>query len=753
MLGSFNTFLLCLALMPLAAFSQQPRPTGSSGHALIFSIPRLEIEPVIDGNLDEWKDAAYSDGVWDLNRVSQSSWYDPKRNRLTNEGEDVSIEDDLSARYYMAWDNNFLYLGAEAHDNVNDVIDSKHAPKRWYYKDAIAWFIEAPGDSVDETFGEGDHAFAFVIDTSMPDYGAWWRHGTSDTTYIEQPLPHGTFSYSIRMNPRPTGSSGRAWDSGDADYILEARIDLHALLPRSDPHWKSPEPGDIYRMMIVHCDPDGGEYGGHLLIYGRDDNDSSWTKMILTESVLAPPVFNVGDYGARGDTTELATAAIQQAIDVCHEAGGGTVYFPPGDYLSGTIVLKDNVTLGLEAGATLFASRHAADYIAPRQTYMFPALIYAYQARNIGITGHGTIHGQAGRVYEDLKKVDAFIDTITENARRAGVEMKMYYRVPPDYFMVFFDECEGITIKDISMIESQYWTCHMFNSAQIFICGVRINSNLERGVNADGIVINACHDVMISDCHVVAGDDAIVLKSWYTFKQGCENVMVTNCTLSSSSTALKIGTETHGNFRNIMFSNCVIKNSNRGLSIVVRDSGSVNNVLFSNITIECNRRHFNWWGNADPIYILLKNRKATTKTGSISNIVFENIIAHGRGTSRIESHQGKGIENIQLRNVQFFMSEEDYLDKRADHAFYASNVKNLTLDSVSVSWDTINTEPKWASALFIQHVDGLTIRNFRGRQGLIGSDHPVIYLKDVRQRKVKNVVLDDGAAKKLRVEK
>lgn len=239
----------------------------------MIPVPYLETEPSIDGNLGEWKDMAYSDGVWDLNRVSHCSWYDEKRNRLTNHDEDVSIEYDLSSRYYIAWDDQYLYLGAEVTDNINDIIESKHAPKRWYYKDAIAWFIEAPGDDKDEAFGQGDHAFAFIIDTSRPDYGAWWRHGSSDSTFIEEPLPIDNMAYSIQLNP---------WNKGHSDYIFEARIDMVALFPQSDPDWKAPKIGDIYRMMIVHCDPDGGEYGGHLLIYGSSDNDNTWSKMILT---------------------------------------------------------------------------------------------------------------------------------------------------------------------------------------------------------------------------------------------------------------------------------------------------------------------------------------------------------------------------------------------------------------------------------------------------------------------------------------
>ena len=150
-----------------------------------MQIPLLERAPVIDGDLSEWKGLAFHDGVWDVFRVMHSPWFDGSRNRLTLHGREGSPEDDLSARYYMAWDRTYLYLGVEARDNVNDVADPAHEPKRWYFKDAVCWFVEAPRDKKPEQFGRGDNAFCFVMDTRKPPYGAWWRHGTTDKTYVE----------------------------------------------------------------------------------------------------------------------------------------------------------------------------------------------------------------------------------------------------------------------------------------------------------------------------------------------------------------------------------------------------------------------------------------------------------------------------------------------------------------------------------------------------------------------------------------
>ncbi len=241
-----------------------------SQQAEIKQIPFLSSEPIIDGDLSEWKQQAFSDGVWDLNRVQRSDWFEPKRNRLVVHEHEDSNALDLSSTYYMAWDGRYLYLGAEVHDNINDTMDAKHEPKRWYYKDAIAWFLEAPKDTVSESFGNGDHAFCFVIDTLMPAYGAWWRHGDEGQSYIEEPLPREAVTYAIAMNP---------WQRSKADYILEARVDLQATFGRGDRQWKGKAEDHTYGMMIVHCDPDGAEYGGHLLIYGKGDDDATWQPM------------------------------------------------------------------------------------------------------------------------------------------------------------------------------------------------------------------------------------------------------------------------------------------------------------------------------------------------------------------------------------------------------------------------------------------------------------------------------------------
>jgi Carbohydrate family 9 binding domain-like len=244
----------------------------SGSYPLPLPVPRLEKAPVIDGDLSEWKYHAFSDGVWDIFRVMHSPWYDPQINRLTDHGHEPPPEEDLNSRYYIAWDSRYVYLGAEVHDNVNDVGDAARPPKEWYYRDAVCWFIEAPRHGKSKKFGQGDNAFCFVADARRPAYGAWWRHGTADKTYVEEPAPKASVTYALRMDP---------WKTGKGDFILEARVEMASTLGKSDPDWRPPKIGDEYGLEIVHTDPDGAGYGGHLIIYGNGDDDATWGRLRL----------------------------------------------------------------------------------------------------------------------------------------------------------------------------------------------------------------------------------------------------------------------------------------------------------------------------------------------------------------------------------------------------------------------------------------------------------------------------------------
>ena len=250
-----------------------------------LNVPFLQQTPTIDGDLSEWKDYAHNDGVWDMRRIAATSFYTldrGARNRLTMHGQEGHLSDDLSARYYIAWDDENFYFGAEVRDNFNDVEDPVVREEfdgpvlydsRWYFKDAICWFMEGPRDAANELFGQGDNAFCFTASPEQVAKNAWWRHGAPKQNYIEEPIPAESVDWSVRMNP---------WGRSTGDFILEARVAMAATFAQSDPRWRPPQVGDEYGLEIVHTDPDGGAYGGHFMIYGNGDDDNTWGRMILT---------------------------------------------------------------------------------------------------------------------------------------------------------------------------------------------------------------------------------------------------------------------------------------------------------------------------------------------------------------------------------------------------------------------------------------------------------------------------------------
>lgn len=440
--------------------------------------------------------------------------------------------------------------------------------------------------------------------------------------------------------------------------------------------------------------------------------------------------FNIKKYGAIGSKDQLVTAIIQRAIDDCNRNGGGTVFIPAGNYLTAPIFLRSNVNLNLDRGATLFASRNPNDYLIGSNLFADDrrvALIRAENLQHVSITGEGTIHGQAEQIWSAMSEVDNFIANETEIARQAGIPMMRAYQVEPKLVIpIYFFNCKDVRIQNVTVIDGPFWNVHIERSSDILVSGIHIRSSLTHGVNSDGIDIDGCKNVTVSDCNIQTGDDAICLKTTLLLGkyESCENIVVNNCVLTSTSTALKLGTESHGDFKNIIFSNCAIYDANRGLSIVIRDGANVSNVQFNNIVLNCKRKHFNWWGNADPIFITLLKRTPTSRLGSIKNVSFSNIWATGQGTSIIQGFQDnlkeglptKALENIKLHNVNFEMQAEDTKDKRATSGFEARFVDDLSLENVLVHWDSTSIEEKWDKAFVFKNINGFFVENCKGRQ-------------------------------------
>lgn len=455
-----------------------------------------------------------------------------------------------------------------------------------------------------------------------------------------------------------------------------------------------------------------------------------------TQPVPAARQFDVRAFGATGVRTQSATAACQAAIDACTTAGGGTVIVPPGAYSVGMLQLKDNVTLHVEAGATLFLIQDNAEFPRGRR-----AMLFAENASNIAITGRGTLDGLAQYEFVAMRGVDPEIAREIEIARAAGVDMRRYYRVGVQMYMCILNNCRDVDLRDISIVHSPLWSVRLNDCDRVTIHGVYVYSDLEKGVNADGIDIVSSRNVTISDSIIETADDAIVLKAIARDGQPArpvENVTVTNCVLTSSSTALMIGTETQADIRHVLFNNCVVRNSNKGFGINVQDGAVVSDVIVSNLTVETARRHWNWWGSAELCKLVLKKRTPESALGAIRNITVTNVTARVRGTSTIVGHADRPIENLRLSNIDLTMLPEDAPDKRADDALLIESARGVRIRDLSVRWNEAETEPKWRSALAMRKVADFDVDGFKGRQGLAGSTAAPIRLEDADGGVIRN---------------
>ncbi len=309
-------------------------------------------------------------------------------------------------------------------------------------------------------------------------------------------------------------------------------------------------------------------------------------------------VFNVRDYGASGRKEDDAQAAIQRAIDACAAAGGGMVYFPPGDYTSGTLHLRSHTRVHLEAGATVYSSKDRASFDKH-------ALFYAEEADHITLEGRGTVHGQAAYTRRLHDTQDWYIYPNQVLAEKAGLPLMRAFPTPDSYGnLVLFIRCADVRITGLSFLHAPSWTMHLFGCDRLVIDGVYVHTSLRDGVWADGIDPDGCRDVRISNCTIETGDDALVFYSGHSYgpARACENITVTNCRLSSASSALKFCDGNEVAIRNVVVDNCVITGSNRGIAFMVFDGGVLENVIVSNCTVECRPFDWFWWGDADPIH-------------------------------------------------------------------------------------------------------------------------------------------------------
>ncbi len=456
----------------------------------------------------------------------------------------------------------------------------------------------------------------------------------------------------------------------------------------------------------------------------------------------ASGVFNVRDYGAKGDGSLLDTPAINAAIEAAARDGGGQVLLPAGTYLCGSIRLKSNIDLHLAAGAKILAANPKSvknadgspvydesesfggfpEYQDGGHTYFHNSLIWAEGQSNISITGHGMIDG------EGLTKKD------TENAGNVqGGSIGTGDKA------IALKLCRQVTIRDITIYRGGHFAIIMTG------CDISTIDNVTIDTNRDGFDIDCCKYMTITNCKInTPSDDALVLKSSYALKKPVvtEHVAISNCNITGFKCGtlldgtyvpepvgwvcgrFKLGTESNGGYRNISLTNCTFMYSS-GLAFEEVDQGKMENVVVSNITMS-HVHHY-------PIYITTgcRNRgpKEVTQPSTARDIQISNVIADDCDSLCsiiVTGMKGAPIRNVWLSNIRLYFKgggTRDLVNK--DYREQGTNYP----------------EPKFAGwtpayGLYARHVDGLYVNDVTFRYERPDYRPPVV-LDDVKNASIR----------------
>ncbi len=404
----------------------------------------------------------------------------------------------------------------------------------------------------------------------------------------------------------------------------------------------------------------------------------------------------ISEMGAVGDGATLNTAIIQKAIDACAANGGGSVIISGGRYLTGTIILKENVDLHLAADGVLLGSPRCEDYperedVKHVMTDHLPrwrnaCLIYAEECANISITGMGTIDCNGKSFVRKKEGNTACWD---------------YERIdaPTPPRVVFFAGCRNVRIEDVTMVnQPSGWSYWVTDCDYVTFDRLKILAEVNYP-NNDGIHINCSRNVTVSNCMITTGDDCLVVRANSAAlreNRVCEKVVISNCTLTSYSGGIRIGWTNDGVIRNCSFSNIVMTDTSIGISIHLphmvpdrrythtadmgREDTLIENLTFSNIIMDHTA--------SLPIKIRIDPNPGL-RCRAIRNLYFSNIHANGPELPKISGRRETVIENISFSDCSFVMTDGSEFEHLSTHGacehydggFYPMHmqyVKNIT---------------------------------------------------------------------------
>ncbi len=460
----------------------------------------------------------------------------------------------------------------------------------------------------------------------------------------------------------------------------------------------------------------------------------------LFSIVKGQQYFNVVSYGAKNDSSKLATKAIAQAIDAASKKGGGTIYFPAGKYLTGPIHLKSNITIFIEAGAELHFSDNFEDYLPMVESRYegvdiksFSPLFYAYKAENISIIGRGLINGHGKKWWDYVlnykdgqprTRFQKIFDSLNKNILLPDdpAQMKRGFLRPPFIQPMY---CKNVLVEGITIINSPFWTVNPEFCENVTVSRVTINN--PHSPNTDGINPESCKYVHISNCHISVGDDCITIKSGKdipgrTKAAPAENYTITNCTMLAGHGGVVIGSEMSGDVRKITISNCVFDGTDRGIRIKTARGrgGVVEEIRVDNIIMKDIRQQAIV---LDMQYTKTQPEPVSERTPKFRNIHLSNITAQTNEAIYINGLAEMPVEDISFNDMQF-------------DAQKGASIKEAS----GIEFHNVRITAKEGSALKAENVNGLVIDGVRALSPIV--DGAPIDLKNVQKVYVYNCNVD-----------